>query len=66
MECHNGLICAAYMAKAGLHGAVIERNLEIGGCGAKGGPGYIAANAIAEELGVRPFWKKVPPPAWMG
>ena len=28
---HNGLICAAYLAKAGLSVAVIERNPEVGG-----------------------------------
>ena len=28
---HNGLICAAYLARAGLKVAVIERNPEIGG-----------------------------------
>lgn len=36
------------------------------GGGLNGGPGYIAANVIAEDLGVRPFWEKIPSPEWKG
>jgi phytoene dehydrogenase-like protein len=36
------------------------------GGGANGGPGYNAANAIAEDLKLRRPWTPVPPPAWQG
>lgn len=28
------------------------------------GPGYNGANAIVEDLGIKPWWTPVPPPAW--
>ena len=31
-----------------------------------GSPGYNAANAIAEALGIRKWWTPVPPPEWSG
>lgn len=34
------------------------------GGGLSGAPGYGAANVIAEDLKIRPWWKKVPAPQW--
>jgi phytoene dehydrogenase-like protein len=36
------------------------------GGGANGGPGYNAANAIANELKLQRPWKPVPAPEWKG
>ena len=34
------------------------------GGGINGAPGYIAANAIADDLGLKRAWTRVPPPEW--
>jgi phytoene dehydrogenase-like protein len=34
------------------------------GGGVNGAPGYIAANAIADDFAIKRAWKQVPPPEW--
>ena len=79
---HNGLICAAYMARAGLHVAVIERNPELGGgCTTEEVtlPGFRhnlhsnfyvgCADALSKDLpggGHRAFLKEIAPPQGEG
>jgi phytoene dehydrogenase-like protein len=35
-----------------------------GGGGVNGAPGYIAANAISDDLKLKRSWTPVPPPEW--
>jgi len=34
------------------------------GGGVNGAPGYIAANAIADDLALKRSWSPLPPPEW--
>ena len=34
------------------------------GGGVNGAPGYIAANAICDDLGLKRSWSPIPPPEW--
>ena len=70
---HNGLVCAAYLARAGHEVVVVEQRPDIGGCTRTidfpGAPGYrvntcadvdifFHPTGIADELGLRDFgWK---------
>lgn len=79
---HNGLTTAAYLTRAGLKVAILERNNKLGGGTSTdavtltgfrlnlhasffmgmghGAAGYIAANAVVDDLKLKRIWTSVP------